>query len=218
MAYRHLIFDLDGTIIDPKEGITGSVAFALGKMGLIQKDLDLLTKYIGPPLTESLVQYNQFNPEQVREAVGYYREHFKQYGIMQNKLYLGMVDLLVYFREQGIKLYIATSKPLEFAQIILKNYGIDHLFTYIMGSNLDGTRVKKGEVIAELLKVAQLNDPSEIVMIGDREHDVIGAFENGIASIGVEYGFGSFEELDDAGATYVVESISQLKALLDRLI
>lgn len=218
MAYRHLVFDLDGTIIDPKEGITGSVAYALGKMGFIQTDLELLTKYIGPPLTESLVQYNHFNPEQVKEAVGYYREHFKQYGIMQNHLYPGMVDLLDYFHKQDIKLYIATSKPLEFAEIILKNYGIDHYFTCIMGSNLDGTRVRKGEVIAELLKVAKLTELSEIVMIGDREHDVIGALENGIDSIGVEYGFGSFEELDDAGATYVVESISLLQALLDRLV
>lgn len=218
MAYQHLFFDLDGTIIDPKVGITGSVAYALGKMGFEQTDMDKLTKYIGPPLSESLVQYNHFNAEQVKEAVGYYRDHFKKYGIMQNVLYPGMVELLKYFYDRGIKLYLATSKPLVFAEIILKNYGIEHYFTTIMGSNLDGTRVRKGEVIEELIRVSELTDRSTMVMIGDREHDVIGAIENSIDSIGVEYGFGSFEELEDAGATYVAESIPMLKDLLERLI
>lgn len=218
MPYQHILFDLDGTIIDSKLGITRSVAYALEKMGYEKQDPELLTKYIGPPFSESLVEFNHFDPEQVKKAIGFYREHFKEHGIFANTLYLGIEELFEMLVLRGLKLYVATSKPTVFAEQILSNFGLNHYFTCIIGSNLDGTRIQKAEVIEEVLLQGDIQHKETAVMIGDREHDIIGAQKMGIDSIGVEYGFGSFEELDDAGATYVVETIEQLKSLLDTII
>jgi phosphoglycolate phosphatase len=216
MAYKHILFDLDGTIIDSKIGITQSVAFALEKMGCEKQDLDLLTKYIGPPFSESLVNYNHFNPEQVKEAIGYYRERFKEKGVFENTLYPGIKEVFELLIEKGLHIYVATSKPTVFAEQILRNYRLDQYFTCIVGSNLDGTRVHKADVIEEVLLQGNILDRGTALMIGDREHDILGAKKTGLTSLGVEYGFGSFEELEDAGADYVVETVEQLKELLVR--
>lgn len=210
MNYKYILFDLDGTLTDPKLGITKSVAYALKSYGIQVDDLDSLQKFIGPPLQESFVKYYGFSEEQGAEAVEKYREYFKPYGIYENKVYDGVENMLAELVKCGKKVILATSKPTVFANVILEYFHLDKYFTCAVGSELDGSRVKKGEVITEALRQAGVTDKSLAVMIGDREHDILGAKENGIDSIGVLYGYGDRAEHDTAGAGIIVESVEAL--------
>ena len=214
MNYKYILFDLDGTLTDPKLGITKSVAYALKSYGIQVDDLDSLLKFIGPPLQESFVKYYGFSEEQGAEAVEKYREYFKPYGIYENKVYDGVENMLTELVKCGKKVILATSKPTVFANVILEYFHLDKYFTCAVGSELDGSRVKKGEVITEALRQAGVTDKSLAVMIGDREHDILGAKENGIDSIGVLYGYGDRAEHEAAGAGMIVESVEQLLQLL----
>ena len=210
MNYKYILFDLDGTLTDPKLGITKSVAYALKSYGIQVDDLDSLLKFIGPPLQESFVKYYGFSEEQGAEAVEKYREYFKPYGIYENKVYDGVENMLAELVKCGKKVILATSKPTVFANVILEYFHLDKYFTCAVGSELDGSRVKKGEVITEALRQAGVTDKSLAVMIGDREHDILGAKENGIDSIGVLYGYGDRAEHEAAGAGMIVESVEEL--------
>ena len=210
MNYQYILFDLDGTLTDPKLGITKSVAYALKSYGIQVDDLDSLLKFIGPPLQESFVKYYGFSEEQGAEAVEKYREYFKPYGIYENKVYDGVENMLAELVKCGKKVILATSKPTVFANVILEYFHLDKYFTCAVGSELDGSRVKKGEVITEALRQAGVTDKSLAVMIGDREHDILGAKENGIDSIGVLYGYGDRAEHEAAGAGMIVESVEEL--------
>lgn len=210
MNYKYILFDLDGTLTDPKLGITKSVAYALKSYGIQVDDLDSLLKFIGPPLQESFVKYYGFSEEQGVEAVEKYREYFKPYGIYENKVYDGVENMLAELVKCGKKVILATSKPTVFANVILEYFHLDKYFTCAVGSELDGSRVKKGEVITEALRQAGVTDKSLAVMIGDREHDILGAKENGIDSIGVLYGYGDRAEHEIAGAGIIVESVEAL--------
>lgn len=210
MKYEYILFDLDGTLTDPKLGITKSVAYALKSYGIQVDDLDSLLKFIGPPLQESFVKYYGFSEEQGAEAVEKYREYFKPYGIYENKVYDGVENMLTELVKCGKKVILATSKPTVFANVILEYFHLDKYFTCAVGSELDGSRVKKGEVITEALRQAGVTDKSLAVMIGDREHDILGAKENGIDSIGVLYGYGDRDEHKAAGAGMIVESVEEL--------
>lgn len=214
MKYKYILFDLDGTLTDPVEGITNSVAYALKKMGYTKFDMDTLKKFIGPPLKDSFMQYFEFTEAEADQAVLYYREYFKAKGIDENQIYDGIVDLLSELHDRGKVLIVATSKPTVFAETILKNFDIAKYFTCVMGSNLDGTRTRKADVIVATLECVGITDYSQAVMIGDREHDIIGAKAVGIDSISVEYGHGSYEELEKTGATRIVGSVLYLKMLL----
>ncbi len=204
--YQNLLFDLDGTLTDPGVGITNSVAYALEKYGIKTDDRTQLYKFIGPPLQDSFEQFYGFSKEDAKTAVQYYREYYKETGIFENKLYDGMEHLLQSLCEAGKKLFVATSKPEAFAVQILEYFSVNQYFTYIAGSNMDGTRSKKEEVIAYALKAGKIQDLSSAVMIGDREYDVTGAKKAGIASIGVLFGYGSRKELEAAGADALAES------------
>ena len=210
MNYKYNIFDLEGKLTDPKLGITKSVAYALKSYGIQVDDLDSLLKFIGPPLKDSFVKYYGFSEEQGAEAVEKYREYFKPYGIYENKVYDGVENMLAELVKCGKKVILATSKPTVFANMILEYFHLDKYFTCAVGSELDGSRVKKGEVITEALRQAGVTDKSLAVMIGDREHDILGAKENGINSIGVLYGYGDRAEHEAAGAGMIVESIEEL--------
>lgn len=210
MNYKYILFDLDGTLTDPKLGITKSVAYALKSYGIEVDDLDSLLKFIGPPLKDSFVKYYGFSEEQGIEAVEKYREYFKPYGIYENKVYDGVENMLAELVKCGKKVILATSKPTVFAKVILEHFKLDQYFTCVVGSELDGSRVKKGDVVAEALRQARVADKSQAVMIGDREHDIIGAKENGIDSIGVLYGYGDRAEHEAAGAGMIVESVEEL--------
>lgn len=211
---QYCFFDLDGTITDPKIGITSSVAYALEKYGITVEDKDQLTTFIGPPLHESFRKYFGFSHMAAYDAVDKYREYYKTQGIFENFLYDGMADLLKSLQNAGIKIVMATSKPEIFAQQIAEYFHIDSHFTCIAGSELDGTRVAKNEVIAYAMERIGIKDTAGTIMIGDRMHDIVGAKKNGMKSIGVLYGYGNRMELEDAGADYIVESVEELKTLL----
>lgn len=213
--YKYILLDLDGTLTDPKEGITNSVAYALKAYG-IDEDPDKLTPFIGPPLSEALMEFYGFDEKKAVQAVDKYREYFADKGIFQNKIYPETEEFLKTLCTAGKKIALATSKPEVFAKRILEHFHIDTYFDVIAGSNLDGSRTRKGEVIAEVFSrfetmSGQKTPKAETVMIGDRRHDIAGAKENGIDSIGVAFGYGGHDELQNAGATYIADSFAETK-------
>lgn len=213
MKYKHILFDLDGTLTDSKEGITKSISYALSKIGIQVSDLDTLEKFVGPPLSESFKEYYGLNEEEESDAIRYYREYFKDKGILENKVYDGIEELLIELKEKDFMLYVATSKPTVFAKIILDHFKLSNYFKGIVGSELDGTRSKKGEVIKHIINEFKLN-VEDVIMVGDRKHDMIGAFENEVANLGVTYGYGTKEELQKSGANYIAEEIRDISRIL----
>lgn len=211
---QYILFDLDGTLTDPQEGITKSVAYALDKFGIQVEDRTSLNKFIGPPLIDSFMEYFHFTEDQAEEAVWKYREYFSDRGIFENKIYPGIPELLCKLQSEGRTLLLATSKPTVYAKQILEKFSIDQYFTDIQGSNLDGTRVKKAEVVAYVMKQNGIVAPAEAVMVGDRKHDIIGAKECGMSSIGVLYGYGSREELVACKADRIAGDVQELLGIL----
>ncbi|NLA73719.1 MAG: HAD family hydrolase [Clostridiales bacterium] len=214
MKYKYVLFDLDGTLTDPVEGITNSIIYALKKYNIEISGREELYKFIGPPLLESFEKYYGFSKEEAKKALEYYREYYKDKGIFENLVYDGCEDLLKELKDKGLLLIVATSKPEVFAKKRLEYFDIAKYFTFIAGSNLDGSRVKKGEVIEYALKCCNIVDLSKALMIGDREHDIIGAKSIGIASIGVLFGYGDRNELENAGADFIAETVADIKKFL----
>lgn len=214
MTKQYLLFDLDGTLTDPMEGITKSVQYALRSFGIDVEDRTELCRFIGPPLKESFEKFYGFEPEKAEEAVAKYREYFTPTGIFENEVYEGIPKMLKSLKEAGKTLILATSKPTLYAERILGHFGLDGYFTFVAGSNFDGTRVKKAEVIAYALEENKISDRSAVIMVGDREHDILGAKAVGVESVGVLYGYGNAEEFAQAGADYVAETVEQLEELL----
>ncbi|XXM72491.1 HAD family hydrolase [Lysinibacillus sphaericus] len=212
--YKVILFDLDGTLSDPGEGITKSVQYALSRMGIEEPDLHSLGKFIGPPLQDSFADRYGFDESQTRKAIEYYRDRFKVKGIYENTLYESIPSLLTDFKEQGLMLAVATSKPTVFAVEILKYFNIDHFFSLITGSNLDGTRTSKTEIIEYVIRELNEEERSSFVMIGDRKHDIIGAKNTGIDSIAVTYGYGSFEELSQSEPTYLARDAAGIRDIV----
>jgi len=211
---KYILFDLDGTIIDPKEGITKGVQFSLQAFGIQVEDRDTLTPFIGPPLRESYKVFYGFSDQEAEIAIGKYREYFAPKGVYENVLYEGIVELFERLKKAGKDLIIATSKPTVYAQRILEYHNIGDYFSFVGGCELDGRRSTKGEVIQYVLENMKITDSEGAIMIGDREHDVIGAKEIPMDSIGVCYGYGSLEELTNAGATYIAKDVEALSRLL----
>ena len=211
--YKYILFDLDGTLTDPKEGITKSFQYALRHFG-IEEDLVNLEKFIGPPLHDSFRDDYNFSEEEVEEAVTKFREYFAQNGIFENKIFLGVKEVLEYLHSNNKRILLATSKPTIFAEKILKHFEIDKYFEYIGGSNLDGSRSEKNEVINHVLEVCKVSSMEDVIMIGDRKYDVIGAKKIGVDSIGVLYGYGDLEELQEVNPTYIIKNIEELKNIL----
>ncbi|MBC5628807.1 HAD family hydrolase [Clostridium sp. NSJ-6] len=214
MIKKYILFDLDGTVTDPMIGITKSVRYALNKFGIEVEDLNTLCKFIGPPLKDSFMNFYNFTEEDALKAIAYYREYFSTNGLYENTVYENFEDMLIALKNDGKSLIIATSKPTVFAEKILEHFNLKKYFDFISGSNLDNTRTKKADVISYALEQQMINNMSEIIMIGDREHDIIGAKALNIESIGVLHGYGSYEELSSSGADYIVKDVSELKSLL----
>jgi len=206
-AYPYIFFDLDGTLTDPGEGITRSVAWALERFGIHVDDRRTLYPFIGPPLAESFQRFYGFSPDDARAAVDVFREYFVDRGIFENEMYPGIPAMLARLRGAGHKLVIATSKPEGFAARIAEHFGIAEYFDLIAGAAMDETRTHKWEVIAYALERLGHPAPAEVLMVGDREHDVLGAARCGVATLGVLYGYGSREELIRAGAVAVAETV-----------
>lgn len=205
MKYKYLLFDLDGTLTDPGIGITNSVMYSLRKFGINENDRTALYRFIGPPLKDSFGRFYGFSDEQCELAVRYYREYFRETGIFENEVYDGIPELMTRLKEQGRTLIVATSKPEEFAVKILKHFDLYGFFDLTAGATMDDSRTTKPDVIRYALKSCNITEKSEALMIGDREHDIIGAKENGLDSLGVLFGYGSYDELKNAGATYIAE-------------
>ena len=214
--YEVILFDLDGTLTDPKLGITKSVQYALAKFGIKEPDLEKLVHFIGPPLIHSFKESYNFSEEDARQGVVYYREYFTQQGIYENAVFPGIPELLARLQKEGKKLVVATSKPTVFAVQILQHFSLDQFFPLVIGSNLDGTRIEKNEVIEFALSQLAALPLEKTVMVGDRKHDIIGAKHNGIAVIAVAYGYGTSEELAKAEPNYLVSSVKELEILLSK--
>ena len=208
--YQFCFFDLDGTITDSSLGITNSVRYALGKFGITEPDRTKLYRFIGPPLTESFREFYGFSRERCQEAVRYYREYYREKGIYENRVYDGLEAVLKQLKEAGKHLVVATSKPEVFAREIIGYFHLEQYFEYVAGMELDGGRGTKAEVIEYALEACGIQDRSRVLMIGDREHDVIGASKAGIDCLGVLYGFGTREELEQAGASAIADSVEEI--------
>lgn len=214
--YQYIFFDLDGTLTDPREGITKSVQYALAKMGIDEPDLKKLEPFIGPPLVDSLMEYYDFTMEQAKKGVEYYREYFKPKGLFQNAVFEGAPKLLASLKAHGRTVAIASSKPEPFVEQILDHFQIRQYFDYVCGSTLDETRTKKEEVIEELLRRIGISDEEKkkVLMVGDRKHDVEGAACFGIPCLGVRMGFAAEGELEAAGAIAIADSMAEVEKFI----
>ncbi len=204
--YSTVLFDLDGTITESGIGITRSVAYALEKYGIHETDQAKLDSFIGPPLIDSFGRLYGFSPAQAREAVEAYREYYGTKGIFENRVYDGVEEMLRTLHEQGKRCILATSKPEHYAQQILAHFGLSRWFDVVAGATMDEKRTDKTSVIAYAMEKAGIVKKSTTIMVGDREHDVLGAKAHGLPCIGVLYGYGSRQELETAGADYLAET------------
>ncbi len=212
--YDVILFDLDGTLTDPCEGITNSVAHALRKFDIQISDKKELYKFIGPPLIDSFMEFYGFSEEKARLAVTFYREYFTTKGMLENAVYEGIEDMLKALTAAGKRLCVATSKPEPFAVKILEHFGIAHYFEYIAGATLDETRTKKHEVIEYALETMKIADRSGVLMVGDRKFDILGAHACSLDALGVLFGYGNREELAAAGADYIAETVGDAATII----
>lgn len=212
--YQYILFDLDGTLTDSREGITKSVQYALGKMGIEEPDLASLEHFIGPPLFDEFRRCYGFDEAQARQAVAAYRERFADVGWKENLLFDGIPDVLASLHAAGKTLAIASSKPLVFIEKILDYFSIAPYFAVVSGATLDGRVSTKTQVVQQALDLLGVTDLSQAVLVGDRMHDAEGARDCGIACIGVTFGFGGEDELRAAGVDKIAGDMRQLTELL----
>lgn len=214
MKYTTILFDLDGTLTDPFEGITKSVRHAAAHFGFEEPDLNSLRHFIGPPLREELRDTYSLTEEESYKAIEIYRERFSTVGLYENKLFDGVPELLSALKQNGATLAIASSKPQEFVKKILIHFGIDNFFDLIVGSEMDGKRTNKSECVAYALKLLGNIDLSKTVMVGDRHHDAYGASDSGIDFVAVSYGFSEDREFDTLPHVAIADSVSELHNIL----
>lgn len=213
----NLLFDLDGTLTDPFEGISKCIQYALSKLDRPIPPSEELRWCIGPPLMQSFTKLLSSDDEKLSEkALALYRERFGRKGLYENKVYKDIPNLLKTLNEQGNSLFVATAKPTTYAKRIITHFGLSTYFKRIYGSELDGTRTVKSELIAYILKKEEI-PPSRAVMIGDRKHDVWGAERNGLYCVGVLWGYGDRKELKMAGADRIITKPPDLISALKRV-
>jgi len=211
---EYIFMDLDGTITNPAEGITRCFEYALNHFGIEVEDRTQLEKFIGPPLRQSFKEGFGFDDEKATEAIAKYRERFNPTGMFENEVYDGMETALQTLKEAGKVLIVATSKPEHMAVKILEHFGLDGYFDDICGSCDDRNRNEKDEVIRYALEKHGITDMTDVLMVGDRKFDVIGAEKCGIRCLGVLYGFGDREELEAAGAVYIAETVEDMARII----
>ncbi len=220
---KYILFDLDGTLTDPMEGITKSVQYALKHFDIVEEDLQNLTPFIGPPLKDSFMQFYGFDEEKAERAIEKYRERFRDTGIFENKVYEGIPEMLCGLKEKGYHLAVASSKPELFVNRILEHFDLVKYFEQVTGSELDGRRADKAEVVKEALRRLYGEEPDTesalrkkamTYMVGDRKFDIIGAKAEGLKSVGVTFGYGSKEELCAEEPDHLTESVEELVLVL----
>lgn len=217
MSYQYILFDLDGTLTDSGPGIMNSAAYALEQLGVPVGDRKLLLRFVGPPLNETFQNCYGVPAELVPEAIRQYRVRYNQGGgIFENNPYPGIEKCLEELRAAGKNLLVATSKPLPMAQRVLDHYGLTQYFDHVFGGSMDesGGGCKKSVIVGQAVAACGTEHRDQIIMVGDREHDIFGAHENGIPCIGVLWGYGSREEFQAAGAEYIVNNYEELKKVV----
>ena len=228
MRKKYILLDLDGTLTDSSEGITKSVQYALEKMGITENDMAVLKRYIGPPLNESFTRFHGLSDEDSLKAVAYYRERYADTGLYENKLFDGIKEFLAVLKKEGYIVALATCKPEIYVPTILKHFDIEQYFDVAVGSELEGgKRRHKDDVIEEVIsQIIKLKDipatdiydvKADAIMIGDRKDDVLGAKDAGIESIGLRYGFAEADELENAGADYILENVEDILPFLNQM-
>lgn len=210
---NYIFFDLDGTITNTYEGITKCFQLALAAYNINVKQEDLL-QVIGPPLLDSFRNFYGFDKVTAEDAVEIYRKRYREVGWRENSLYNEVLTTLKGLKEQGKKIALATSKPYVFAKQILDDHNISKYFDAIVGAELDGSFGAKYEVIQKAIELLGNPNKDEIIMVGDRKYDIEGAKQSGILSLGVKYGFGDDDELENAGADYIVDTEEDMKNFL----
>ena len=205
-----LLFDLDGTLTDPREGIVGSLRYALAELGVPMPSDDELSRFIGPPLHDSLRRFlGSERASSLPRALELYRERFASTGMFENRVYPGIPEALARLRSAGFALWVVTSKPSVFAAPILEHFELTRHFEGVHGAELSGERSDKGDLIAHVLRTEHLL-AEQTTMIGDRKHDIVGARRNGVRALGVLWGYGSRDELAAAGADGLCETVGDL--------
>jgi len=213
ISAKIILFDLDGTLTDSKQGIINSIRYSLAKMKLQENNINL-ERFIGPPLSESFEKYFGLDNKTARHAVAVYREYYAVKGIFENQLYPGIIELLKALKEKNKTLVCVTSKAAFYAEQILEHFNLSQYFLRTVGSNMDLTCTHKIELIKLALSHFTNQNKSDFIIIGDRADDIIGAKKNNIASIGILYGYGTPEEIKEEQPTYIANSVSDVKKLL----
>lgn len=210
---ENILFDLDGTLTNPKVGIINSILYALKKLDIIELNTGELITFIGSPLRDAFIERYNLSSEVADQAVNIFREYFSTKGLYENELYEGIPDLLKSLNSQNFKLYVATSKPTVFAFKILRYFDIEKYFIDIIGSNLDNTLSDKTEIISHTISLHNLQRDKSL-MVGDRKYDIVAAKNNSIKSIGVTYGYGSLKELTLHSPDYIVKNCTEIENIL----
>ena len=216
--YSILLFDLDGTLTESGEGIIRSVQYALEKFDIQETNPETLSLFIGPPLLDSFQRIYGMSAEDARAAVRFYRERFSTIGIFENQVYPGIEEMLKELKRKGVILAVASSKPETFVVQIMQHFHLEDCFCEVVGSLMNETRTGKPEVIEEALRrLDALDRREEVLMIGDTEHDVLGAKNRGIDCLAVNYGYGTEDSIRNAGPIQVVDTVSELRRALETL-
>ena len=213
MKYKYILFDLDGTLTDPGLGITNGVVYALKQYGIEENDRTKLYKFIGPPIKNSFMEFYGMSESDSLECVKQYRKYYGDKGLYENVVYEDIPGVLEELKKQGATLLVATSKPTEFSIKILDKFGLLKYFDFVIGSSMDGNNAEKSTIISNALSKISCS-LEQVIMVGDRKFDIIGAHENGISSIGVLYGYGGIEELTDACADFICNEPKSLLEIL----
>lgn len=211
---KYVFFDLDGTITDSGDGIRRSVAYALNKLGVSEKDYGDLSRYVGPSLKFSFTTYHGLSDSESELAIKYYRELYLSGAMYENRMYNGIDTLLKRLSERGIVLAVATAKPEPLAIKVIENLGIMNYFTCISGATLDKKKNDKIDIIASALERLSIKEPTAVCMVGDRKYDIIAANELGLKSVAVLYGYGNREEFEESKAGYIVKDVQELEKVL----
>ncbi|MBR3574484.1 MAG: HAD-IA family hydrolase [Lachnospiraceae bacterium] len=207
--YTYVLFDLDGTLTDSGPGIMNGYEYALGKMGVEIPDRSFLRQFVGPPLGESWEKKLGFSPDDVQRGIALYREYYADKGVYENEVYPGVKELLSDLKSSGKKMYIATTKAEPMAKVVAEHFGLLGFFDEVVASTAE--RKTKIDVLKYVTEECDITDISKTVMVGDRHYDITGARHFGLDSIGVLYGYGDRQELEEAGATYIAETVPDIR-------
>lgn len=235
--YKRVLLDLDGTLVDSGRGITNAVMYALDKMNIPIPDRNELYRFVGPPISESFNNFFGLSGEENDRAVRLYREYYREKGLFEDEIYDGVPKLLIRLKRAGLTLILATAKPREFAERLLRHFDFFKYFDLIVGASMDASLIRKNDIIRRAVEAAAdlkpygaacggrkssgKPDPGEnevgatdTVMVGDRDLDILGAKAAGIDSIGVLYGYGSYEEIKNAAPTHIAKTAREVGDIL----